>query len=455
MTCDLREKILQYNGRVPRYTSYPAAPHFQIDENRTGGHWVKTMPEGTDLSLYIHIPFCQKMCWYCGCHTKITRRYAPIEDYVHLVVREIDLLAAALPGDHRIKQIHFGGGSPGLVRATDFALIMDRIRSHFSVADSAEIAIEIDPRNISEGRVATYAKHGVNRISLGVQDFNNKTLKAVNREQPFHLTYEGLKLIRGYGIKRINMDVLYGLPHQNVETVLATLEKVLLLNPDRVAFFGYAHVPWMKKHMRMIDEGTLPKEDLRFDIFHAGTAFLNKAGYKTIGIDHFAKGDDPLYQSLQNGTLRRNFQGYTTDQTPALIGIGASAIGQTKNGFIQNHPDLPLYKQAILAGDLPIKKICPIGKDDKIRARIIESLMCYSTVNLNEICRDFGLDPSDFSRELDALKPYETLGFVTCDGGVITIHPEAILMVRTICSIFDRYFQPQNNADAPRHARAI
>lgn len=471
MTCDFRDKILQFDGRAPRYTSYPAAPHFvPVPDVQTAPDWIRAATDdagaasAAGISLYIHVPFCPKMCWYCGCHTKVTQRYAPVEDYAHLLIREIEILAATLfAGRHdgqgaapRVRHIHFGGGSPSYLRAQDFDLIMGALRRCFDVAPDAEIAIEIDPRNLSEGRIASYAKGGVNRVSLGVQDFNDMTLKAVNREQPFDLSYQGVRSLREYGIGRINLDIMYGLPHQNVHTIKDTLSKALLLRPDRIAYFGYAHVPWMKKHMRLIDEGALPQQDGRYDLFCAGAEFLQSAGFRMIGIDHFARADDALARAHQNGTLRRNFQGYTTDAAPVMLGIGASSIGYTPRGYLQNHPDMPLYKAAVLAGALPVKKICALAPEDIVRARVIEALMCYGAVDLGRICAEFSLAPDAFAPELAALGAYEDLGFVTRSGALIRIHPDAVLMTRVICTVFDAYFQGHaGETAAPRHAKAI
>jgi len=455
MDC-FREKILSFDDRVPRYTSYPTAPHFQkLNDPQTYLTALSSLPEETKLSLYLHVPFCQKLCWYCGCHTKITQRYAPVEDYAHLMMREIEILADSMGGRRSVSNIHFGGGSPGMLRAVDFEQIMEKLRTNFDVLPDADIAIEIDPRGVTEGRAAAYARNGVNRVSLGVQDFDETVLKSVNRQQPFHLSYEAIKLFREYGIHDINVDLMYGLPHQSVESLKRTLEKLLILEPDRISFFGYAHVPWMKKHMRLIDEGALPEKDLRYDMFRAGESRLIEAGYVPIGIDHFAKPGDSLIKAYQDRTLTRNFQGYTDDHSTALIGIGASSIGKTQYMYFQNHAEMPQYKKSILASQLPINKACPITSEDRLRADIIEQLMCYMHVDLKEICRKYDVHPSHFDTELERLQSYEKVGFLRISEDFeIEIHMEARLMARMICATFDEHLN-RRAAEEPRHAQAI
>ncbi len=336
----------------------------------------------------------------------------------------------------------------------DFNDIMKELRQSFTIDPKAEVAIEIDPRGVSEGKVATYAKNGVNRISLGVQDFDETVLKAVNREQPFHLSFKAVNLLKEYGIDKINMDLLYGLPHQTPETMKATIDKSLSLKPDRIALFGYAHVPWMKKHMRLIDETTLPDKNLRFDLFDVGATKLETAGYKAIGIDHFAKANDTLSKASTSGNLKRNFQGYTTDTTDIMIGIGASSIGQFNEGYTQNAVDMPTYKKSILSGELAVQKHCPISKEDALRAAVIESLMCNFKVNTKELCLRHGFEPSFLDKDIQSLKPYETQNFIkTNKDGSITIAQNARPIVRIICSAFDSYLD--KTPKEPKHSSAV
>ncbi|MCB9983699.1 MAG: oxygen-independent coproporphyrinogen III oxidase [Rhodospirillales bacterium] len=457
MRCNLRETMLKLDRPVPRYTSYPTAPHFQpLEDEQLYPQMLADLPEGARLSLYLHVPFCPKMCWYCGCHTKVTQRYAPVEDYAHLMMREIEILADALGSrGHKISHIHFGGGSPGMLRARDFAFVMDRVRENFTVEAGAEIAIEIDPRELTEGRVAAYAKNGVNRISLGVQDFDNTVLESVNRPQPFELSAQAVEWFRAQGIERINMDLLYGLPHQSPETMVATIEKAISLNPDRLALFGYAHVPWMKKHMRLIDENALPDKTMRFDLFEAGAQTLEHAGYIPVGIDHFAKKDDALVRASKEGRLRRNFQGYTDDAADALIGIGASSIGFLPGGYVQNAVDMPVYRERVLAGKLTVAKYCPIDDEDRLHAGVIERLMCDFGVDVGAQCAAYGFAQEHLDSEIEAVVRYADLGFIEIDGRRLKMNPKARMMVRIIASVFDAYI-PNVDALAPqRHSKAI
>ncbi len=456
MVNTLRQNILQFDQMVPRYTSYPTAPHFKsLDTSFSYENWLAGLPAGSDISLYLHVPFCPKMCWYCGCNTKITQRYAPVEDYAHLMLREIDMLAQRLNKDHNVTHIHFGGGSPSMLRACDFEKIMDRLRGGFSVHRDAEIAIEVDPRGLTEGRAATYAQSGVNRISLGVQDFDDKVLEAVNRQQPFSLSHQAVDLFRKHGVDQINFDLLYGLPYQTLQTMQTTIDKALSLSPDRVSLFGYAHVPWMKKHMRLIDDNALPASELRYDLFELGAQMLESSGYQSIGIDHFAKPDDSLAIAARSGHLQRNFQGYTSDNAGTMIGIGVSSIGQFQQFYVQNAADMPAYSQSVLAGELPVKKFCPLSEEDKLRGAVIERLMCDFKLCVPQICARYGFSEDFLDAELEMLAPYQQQGILTCDtSATVCIDPAARAMVRIICSVFDAYID-HGHQQQPRHSRAI
>lgn len=455
MSCSLREKILQFDSLVPRYTSYPTAPHFQaLEDEALYPDWLRSLPSKSELSLYIHVPFCPKLCWYCGCNTKATRQYSPVEDYLHLVLQEIDLLSAKLGDGHVVKHVHFGGGSPTILSPSDFKKIMKKVKSCFYIHPDAEIAIEIDPRGLTEGKAATYAKEGVNRVSLGVQDFDGRVLSAINRPQPFHLSHDACILLRQYGINRINFDLLYGLPHQTLQTMKETIEKVIFLSPDRIALFGYAHVPWMKKHMRLIDDNALPDSSARFDLFEVGAENLEAAGYEPLGIDHFAKPEDELVHAASVGQLKRNFQGYTSDKSKILIGIGASSIGQLRQGYIQNARDIPSYKRSILAGKLPAQNFYTLSDDDCLRSSIIERLMCDFKANIPELCYEHNFPEHYLDHEVGLLGQYEEQGFLKIgQNGSISINPAAKSMARTVCSVFDAYIDPENKQ--PKHSKAI
>jgi len=451
----LRDTILQLDRAVPRYTSYPPAPYFRpLQNTETYAEWLGSLSVETPLSLYLHVPFCHEMCWYCGCNTKITKRYKPVESYTDLILKEIALLAKYLPNTAMpVSNIHFGGGSPGMLHADDFKKIIDALHANFQLSQDTDIAIEIDPRGIDKEKTKAYAQNGVTRVSLGSQDFNDHILESVNRAQPFALSERAVKDLRSEGIHNINLDLIYGLPYQTTDTMRYTIDKALSLSPERVSLFGYAHVPWMKKHMRMINEEALPNQGLRFDLFETGANLLEAQGYVPIGIDHFAKPDDDMTTALKEKRLYRNFQGYTTDTGKELIGIGASSIGKLPQGYIQNAPDMPIYKRAIMSGKLPAHKIYKMHGDDPIYAHVIEQIMCYLQVDLNTVKEQFALPPHYFDDALYELEALAQKDILEIKQNTITINPKARTMARLAANIFDQY-APQTPG-TQRHARAV
>lgn len=456
MNQDFKSRVLAYDTQVPRYTSYPTAPHFKPVAGADGyAAWLAALPDEATLSLYLHVPFCPKMCLYCGCHTKITQRYAPVEDYLYLMMREIAIVAAHTKPGQRVTHIHFGGGSPSMMMPQDFTRIMDTLRAHFMFSDHVEIAMEMDPRGITSTHIEAYAAAGLNRASIGVQDFDDHVLAAVNRQQPYGLTEKLVGMLRDHGIADINFDLLYGLPHQTCATINATLDRVLDLMPARLAVFGYAHVPWMKKHMTLIDETALPDKSLRYDLFETAAARLGYAGYTLIGIDHFAKKEDPLTRARDAGMLRRNFQGYTTDTSDYLIGFGASSIGKFPDGYVQNAVAAPVYRDHILAGRLPADKLCVLDDDDRLRGALIERLMCDLHVDVAAICARFNQPVSIFESAFAALHPLIHDGLVTVRDMHIVIDSRAPQIARLTAAAFDSYLPHVTRTAAPRHARAI
>ncbi len=454
MNTSVKDILLGLDRPVPRYTSYPTAPNFKEGiSSEEYLQWVYLLPAQAELSLYLHVPFCSKMCWYCGCHTKITQRYAPVEDYVHLMLREIVMVGQILTSSQRVKHIHFGGGSPSMLLPADFKKIMDTIKSAFTLADDAEIAMEIDPRGVTEDHIRTYVACGLNRASLGVQDFDQTVLESVNRPQPFELSQQVVAWLRQHGVHHINFDFLYGLPHQTVTTMIKTMEQALSLDPSRISLFGYAHVPWMKKHMQLMPTESLPDKSLRYDLFDVAARILGDNGYTIIGIDHFAKKDDAICDALHNKTLRRNFQGYTTDTSDALIGVGSSAIGSFPQGFVQNSPHAPIYREKILSTQLPVTKFCTINEEDKLRGAVIEQLMCYLTVDVPAICRAYGFEENYLDECVQSLTPWGRDGLLTIAGGVVTVNPAARHLVRLTAAAFDSYLPKV--AETPRHAMAV
>ncbi|MBP7710213.1 MAG: oxygen-independent coproporphyrinogen III oxidase [Rickettsiales bacterium] len=443
--------ILKHDTQVPRYTSYPTAPHFtsQVNGEVVSG-WLKSLPQNETLSLYIHIPFCQQLCWYCGCYTKATNRYAPVEDYAHILAREIHLVANLLAKKNRkVSHIHFGGGSPTILLPQTFEHLMQAIRSEFEILPDAEIAIEVDPRNVSEEKIATYAKAGINRVSIGVQDFNLEVQQAINRVQSFDLVYDCIRLFREYKIDNINLDLIYGLPKQTLEGIRKNIDYAMLLKPSRIALFAYAHVQWMKKHMRLINEEDLPDGASRLQMYKLASEKLQQEGFFPIGLDHFAKKNDSMFLAFKEEKLKRNFQGYSTDTGSSVIGFGASAISYFPFGYSQNTLDFDEYKKNILSENLPTKKGVEISDDDKLRKKIIDELMCYLEVDLNKICEEFGLKKNHFDKELARLDELQKDGLVRVKNNVIKINLIAPQISRVVSSVFDKFFE----ADAKRHSK--
>lgn len=443
--------ILKYDRQTPRYTSYPTAPHFGSEVNhQTYESWLKELPCAENLSLYFHIPFCKQLCWYCGCYTKATQRYAPVEDYVHILMREVKIVSEILGTKKpHVSHIHFGGGSPTILHKDTFKDLMNSIRSEFSITPNSEIAIEVDPRNLGEDDIGNYAKHGVNRVSIGVQDFNHEVQLAINREQSFDLVYDCVKLFRKHGVDDINLDLIYGLPKQTVEMVEKNIDYSLLLKPQRIALFSYAHVKWMKKHMRLISEEDLPSAQTKIEMYSAAANKLNNAGYASIGLDHFAKAENSMSIAKNNRQLKRNFQGYSTDSGSSIIAFGASAISCLPQGYLQNTLDFDEYKTNILNNKLPVKKGIKISQDDKIRKKIIDEIMCYLEVNLDEICNSFELKEGYFASELEALEELEKDGLIEIRKNKIIVNQSSPQVSRIVASFFDKYLQEDNK----KHSR--
>jgi oxygen-independent coproporphyrinogen-3 oxidase len=372
----MQANLLKYlDRRLPRYTSYPTAVQFGPSVDAAAyERWLAALSAEAPVSLYLHVPFCAELCLYCGCHATVARRYAPVAAYADLLEREIALIGARLAAPS-VTHVHFGGGTPTMLRPKDLTRIMDALRARFRIQPATEIAIEIDPRSLTREHIAALADMGVSRASLGVQDFEPRVQAAIGRRQSFKQTAHAAEGLRASGIVHINLDLMYGLPHQTV-TVTDTAERALELRPDRIALFGYAHVPWMKRHQKLIAEETLPDSNERFAQSRAAAEVFVGAGYRHIGLDHFARIGDPLAERQREGRLHRNFQGYTTDETANLIAFGPSAIGALPGGFVQNAPQMIAYRDAIMAGRPATARGRAVTAEDRLRGRIIERLMC-------------------------------------------------------------------------------
>ncbi len=449
MVTALAEK---YSAPVPRYTSYPTAPHFQsVQDTDFYENWLNNLDPAKPISLYFHVPFCREMCWYCGCHTKITKKDAPIEDYAAALRAELSTLIKRLPARFKVSHVHWGGGTPSILSADDFSSIMAMIATHFDYTPDAERAIEIDPRTVDERIIKALAAAGINRASLGVQDFNPSVQLAINRVQPFEMTRDVVDLLRANGIQDINFDLMYGLPLQTVADVRRTIDLSHEMKPDRIALFGYAHVPWMKTHMKLIHDADLPDTELRVEQAMVAASYLQELGYTQIGLDHFASPDDTMAKALGSRQLKRNFQGYTTDDAETLIGLGASAIGMLPEGYVQNVVSIPEYKRAVMSGEFAITKAIAVSSDDVIRREIIERLMCDLAVDLAEVEHRHNLPDASFETELARLQEFAADGLLSITGKHIHVNEDGRFLVRSICAVFDTYL----GKGAGKHSRAI
>jgi len=428
-----------FDARVPRYTSYPTAPQFSADINQ--GHfsnWVQAIPAGSEISLYLHVPFCRHLCWFCACRTQGTQSVDPVRLYLETLKSELQLLKDILPDNLSLSRLHWGGGTPTLMTAD---MITDLAASVFEVipmAEGGEFSVEIDPNEIDESRTAALAHAGMNRASIGVQDFDPEIQKIIGRIQSFELTRDAAQMIRAHGVKSLNADILYGLPHQTNKKIAESVEKLLRLSPDRVALYGYAHVPWVAKRQKLIPEDALPAAVERLRLYEIARDMFLADGYVEIGIDHFAKPDDGLAVALEQGRLKRNFQGYTDDTSAALIGLGASSISKFPQGFAQHASATSVYTKAVREGEFATCRGHEFVGDDLLRARLIEAVMCDFRIDTAEILRDF-----DISRDnLEALyksaaADFENLPQITAEG--FTIPNKARPLTRMIASSFDAY----------------
>ena len=437
---------------VPRYTSYPTAPHFHTSIDAAQyREWLGALPADKPLSLYFHIPFCDTLCWFCGCHMTVVNGYAPVREYRALLLKEIELVAATLGKRHKVCHIHWGGGSPTILTVDDIARLNEQTRDNFDVLPQADFAVEIDPRGFTQSTVDALQSAGVTRASLGLQDFDPAGQRAINRIQSGEETSHAVKLLRDAGISSLNLDLVYGLPHQTLESWKNTLDFAISLNPDRFAIFGYAHVPQFKKHQALIPEKALPNIELRFRLAEFAHNTLCAHGYVAVGLDHFARPDDALARAASTGDVSRNFQGYTTDTAPILIGMGVSSIGSLPQGYVQNVTGVPAYRDAITAGNLPVKRGFALKDGDRMRRDIIERLMCDLTVDLDEVAARHHQPLADFSAAMKALTPLIQLGAVTISGATIIVAPSWRSVVRLVCAAFDQYL-PQYPV---RHSSAI
>jgi oxygen-independent coproporphyrinogen-3 oxidase len=451
---DIIDLIEKYDTRVPRYTSYPTAPHFgpAVDGAVYAG-WLAALPDAQPVSLYLHVPFCAQLCWYCGCHTTAVTKREPMDSYADALLAEIDLVAAAI-GERRmpVSHIHWGGGTPHALPPERLVQIMARLRKRFAVTADADVAVEMDPRTADPAAIAALAEMGVTRASLGVQDFDPVVQRAVNRVQSWEATALCAARLRRLGINSLNLDLMYGLPHQTVEGVARTVGRALDLEPDRIAVFGYAHVPWMKKHQALIPDTALPGLRDRYRQLQAAEAAILARGFVAVGMDHYARPGDPLAVAAAGRAMHRNFQGYTTDTAEVLLGLGASSIGSLPQGYAQNAASLPDWRDRVRAGRLPIARGIAVAAVDLLRRDVIEQLMCDGAVDLPATAARHAADPAPLLADAERLTDLAEDGVITWDGARLAVQEQARPFVRVVASVFDSYYRPQHEA---RHSRAV
>jgi oxygen-independent coproporphyrinogen-3 oxidase len=449
----MNETLASYARRaVPRYTSYPTAPHFREDfAPATYADWLRRADPARPVSLYLHVPFCRQVCSYCGCNMKLAASYAPVAAYVEALHAEIELVAALLPRGMKVVHLAWGGGTPTALAPDDLAALMDRLRRHFTFLPEAELSIESDPRTLTPGMAARIGALGFTRASFGVQEFDPKVQQAINRIQPPDMVARAVDGLREAGVARINFDLIYGLPHQTEETLLATIGTAAAMRPDRVALFGYAHVPWMAKRQRLIDEAALPGPAARTRQSEGAAEALSRHGYEAIGLDHFALPDDSMAIAARQGTLRRNFQGYTTDPAETLIGFGATAIGRSPFGHVQNLAETGAWSRAVFAGTLPVGKGVAISPEDRLRGHVIERIMCDGQVDTDAIARSLGTPEAWCPSELATLDEMAADGLLTRQGPAITLTAEGRKLARVVAAVFDSYLA----AGKARHSVAV
>ncbi|MER9147130.1 oxygen-independent coproporphyrinogen III oxidase [Mesorhizobium opportunistum] len=449
----MRQKLATRLGEhVPRYTSYPTAPHFHagVDAVVYRG-WLEALEGGDEISLYLHIPYCDRLCWFCACHTKQTRHYEPVAAYLRSLYAEIATVGGLVTGKGRVRAVHFGGGSPTMLEPEDIVALGTVLRNSFAFLPGAKISVEIEPNDMDDARLDALAEIGTTRASLGVQDFDPKVQKAINREQSFLQTKAVVDGVRSRGVESVNLDLLYGLPHQTRESVSSTVAQALTLEPDRIALFGYAHVPWFKKHQTMIDEAWLPGPEERFAQSQLAAYAILDRGYEAIGLDHFAKPGDALAVAARAGALHRNFQGYTEDRCETLIGLGPSSISQFRQGYAQNMPSTSEYRRMVDDGGLAAVRGIALSDDDRVRGWIIERLMCDFAFSAIDLVERFGEAGQRLLLQSSSMALHDPVRLLELDGDRFVVPAESRPFVRSIAARFDKYFE----TGTARHSAAV
>ncbi|SDI74567.1 oxygen-independent coproporphyrinogen III oxidase [Lutimaribacter saemankumensis] len=432
-------KLGLFDAKVPRYTSYPTAPHFSPAIGPTDfANWISAISPGSRISLYVHVPFCRRLCWFCACRTQGTQSDEPVRAYLETLKAELAMLGAALPRGVTLSRLHWGGGTPTLLKPEMMQELAESIFAVAPLSDEAEFSVEIDPNEIDATRLDVLAAAGMNRASIGVQDFDDEIQNIIGRIQGYEVTRKAVDMIRERGVQSLNADILFGLPHQSKARITETVQKLLSFNPGRVALYGYAHVPWMAKRQQLIPSDALPTPQERLDLFETARRLFMWDGYDEIGIDHFARPEDGLSRALRAGKLRRNFQGYTDDPADVLIGVGASSISRFPQGYAQNAPATSAYTAAIRDGRFSVARGHAFKGEDLLRSRMIEALMCDFRIDADEITGSFGIPKAELMARLQAVAA-EFDGLIKVTDAGLDIPVDARPLTRMIARAFDAY----------------
>lgn len=451
-------KFKKYDKPGPRYTSYPTAPQF--NESFTHEDYLNEIVKTNygsnlpDLSLYFHLPYCDTLCYFCGCNMIITRNRDRIKEYIKYLKKEIDLTRTYLLTDRKVAQHHWGGGTPTHLNPDEINELAGYIKQSFNFKDNAEVSCEIDPRELTRAHLEALRNNGFNRISMGVQDFNDKVQKAVNRIQPEDITRQAVQWIRELDYHSINLDLIYGLPFQTVDTFADTVDKIIDINPDRIAVFNYAHVPWMKKHMALIHPEDIPAAEIKLEILKMTIEKLVGAGYEFIGMDHFAKPDDELAIAMREKKLYRNFQGYSTNAGADLYAMGITSISQLKNIYAQNYKTEKEYYNSLDNEKLPTAKGYQLTEDDHLRREVIMRLMCDFELDFKKIENQFKIDFKEyFAWGLNNLKEMQADDLVEISDGGIKVKNMGRMLIRNIAINFDGYIERKE--DTAKYSRTV
>lgn len=420
--------------QAPRYTSYPTAPHFTKAVNhQLFDRWLGELPPQGELSVYVHVPYCRQICWYCGCNTTATLRDQPVAHFVDTILREIELVGERTNA-RQVHELHWGGGTPNILSPAQFTRIYHELDFWFDIHPSARHSVEVDPRYLTEEHVVAFAEANITRASIGVQDFNAHVQQAIGRVQPTNVVAAAIERLREASIGEINMDLLYGLPHQSISDLLRSVRTAASMQPQRIALFGYAHVPWFKRRQRLMDEKALPSPAHRFDQAEAARTELAALGYIAIGLDHFALPRDELALAARRGDLHRNFQGYVAGSAKPILGFGPSSVSTLPQGYAQNHQEVGAWARAVSDEHLPVSRGHSLSDEDRRRAAFIEQIMCT-------FAADLGLlgGAQACTNELTLLQPLMDDGLVAVNGDSVTIPPPARQFCRLVAQAFDAY----------------